>query len=185
MTNTRFPHWMRAWALACVLLTAIPAWAAPPARGEVPPQALGNDRKGNPVNLADQRGKVVIVTFWASWCGPCRKELPILAHLQQVVGEDALKVYAVNWGESRLEVSRLIRQRDWPKLDYLHDPAGALAEQYGIVAVPHMFIIGRDGQVAHAHRGYSEASLPRIMQEIIDALPEEVRNRQAGAAAGT
>lgn len=184
MTNTRFPHWMRAWALVCVLLAAIPAWAAPPARGELPPQALGNDRKGNPVNLADQRGKVVIVTFWASWCGPCRKELPILAHLQQVVGEDALKVYAVNWGESRLEVSRLIRQRDWPKLDFLHDPTGALAEQYGIVAVPHMFIIGRDGQVAHAHRGYSEASLPRIMQEIIDALPEEVRNRQAGAAAG-
>lgn len=145
MMDTWIPHRMRALAIAGLLLAAIPTWAAPPARGDVPPQALGNDRKGNPVNLADQRGKVVIVTFWASWCGPCRKELPILAHLQQVVGEDALKVYAVNWGEPRLEVSRLIRQRDWPKLEYLPDPGGALAEQFGIVAVPHMFIVGRDG----------------------------------------
>jgi thiol-disulfide isomerase/thioredoxin len=183
MMNTSIPHWMRAWAIVALLLAAVPAWAAPPARGEAPSQALGNDRKGNPVNLADQRGKVVIVTFWASWCGPCRKELPILAHLQQVIGEDALKVYAVNWGEPRLEVSRLIRQRDWPKLEYLHDPGGALAEQFGIVAVPHMFIVGRDGTIVHAHRGYSEASLPRIMQQVIEALPEEVRNRQAGVPA--
>ncbi|HDS1100309.1 TPA: TlpA family protein disulfide reductase [Stenotrophomonas maltophilia] len=175
---------MRAWAMACLLLAAIPAWASPPASGDVPPQALGDDAKGKPVNLTELRGKVVIVTFWASWCGPCRKELPILAHLQQVVGEDALQVYAVNWGEPRREVNRLIRQRGWPKLDYLHDPGGVLAEQFGIVAVPHMFIVGRDGTIAHAHRGYSEASLPRIMQQVIEALPEEVRNRQAGAAAG-
>nr|WP_312393292.1 hypothetical protein [Stenotrophomonas geniculata] len=64
--DTWIPHRMRAWAIAGLLLAAAPAWAAPPARGDVPPQALGSDRKGNPVNLAEQRGKVVIVTFWAS-----------------------------------------------------------------------------------------------------------------------
>lgn len=184
MKIRRLPPWMRAGVIAGVLAAmAIPAWAASPAPGDVPPQALGNDRQGKPVNLADQRGKVVIVTFWASWCSPCRKELPILAHLQKVVGEDAMKVYAINWGEPRNDVNRLVRHRDWPKLEYLHDPRGALAEQYGIAAVPHMFIIGRDGQVAHAHRGYSEASLPGILEEIIEALPEEVRNRQSQATA--
>lgn len=170
-------------ALACLLLTVslaahadAPALASPKA-GDLPPQHLGKDREGQPVDLANARGKIVIVTFWASWCGPCRKELPILANLQKIIGHDALHVYAVNWGEPRGDVNRLIRHRDWPKLDYLHDAKGTLAEQYGIKAVPHMFIIDKDGTVAHTHRGYSEASLPGILDEIIALLPEDVRNR--------
>lgn len=168
------------WAcfMACAAVQAAAPAPVSPQRGDVPPQALGKDRDGQTVDLAQHRGKVVIVTFWASWCGPCRKELPILAHLQKVVGDDALHVYAINWGEPRNDVNRLVRHPDWPKLDYLHDPRGLLAKQYGIVAVPHMFIIGRDGTIAHAHRGYSEASLPGILEEIIEALPEDVRNRQ-------
>lgn len=172
-------------AAAVLLLAAVAsAGAASPQPGEMPPQALGKDRQGEPVDLAAQRGKIVIVTFWASWCGPCRKELPILAHLQSVIGHDALQVYAINWGEPRSDFNRLVRHRDWPKLDYLHDAKGTLAEQYGITAVPHMFIIGSDGQVAHTHRGYSEKSLPGILEEIIALLPEEIQKRPPQNAAG-
>ncbi len=163
--------------MACAGAQATAPAPASPRAGEVPPQLLGKDRAGNVVDLARQHGKVVIVTFWASWCGPCRKELPMLANLQQVVGDDALHVYAINWGESRRDINQLVRHRDWPKLDYLYDPRGELAKQFGIVAVPHMFIIGGDGTLVHTHRGYSEASLPRIIDEIVAALPEEVRNR--------
>lgn len=103
--------------LACLLLAmSLAASAAAPATpspraGDIPPQILGKDRQGNVVDLASQRGKVVIVTFWASWCGPCRKELPILGQLQKVIGHDALQVYAVNLKEPRADFAAIARSR--------------------------------------------------------------------------
>lgn len=173
-------------ALACLLLAvglaanaAAPATPSPKA-GDIPPQVLGKDRKGDVVDLANQRGKIVIVTFWASWCGPCRKELPILGRLQQLIGHDALQVYAVNLKEPRADFNAIARSRSAPPLDYLHDAKGVVSEQYGIKTIPHMFIIGHDGSIARVHRGYSEESLPEIVADVLALLPEEVRNRQAG-----
>ncbi|MGE8209826.1 MAG: TlpA disulfide reductase family protein [Stenotrophomonas rhizophila] len=173
-------------ALACLLLAmslaasaAAPATPSPKA-GDIPPQILGKDRQGNVVDLASQRGKVVIVTFWASWCGPCRKELPILGQLQKVIGHDALQVYAVNLKEPRADFAAIARSRNAPPLDYIHDAKGEVSDQYGIQAIPHMFIIGHDGSIARVHRGYSEQSLPKIVDDILALLPEDVRNRKAG-----
>lgn len=55
-----------------------------------------------------------------------------------------------------------------------------VSDQYGIQAIPHMFIIGHDGSIARVHRGYSEQSLPKIVDDILALLPEDVRNRKAG-----
>lgn len=164
-------------------LLAVPASAASPLPGEMPPAAgaLGVDRQGQPVNLSDHRGKIVVVTFWASWCGPCRRELPMLEGLQKVVGKDALQVFAINWMEPRSDFVRIVRDRSWPRLDYLHDAKGELGELYGITSIPHMFVIGHDGEIAYTHRGYSAEGLPKILDEILQLLPEEVRNRPAGA----
>ncbi|PZS91898.1 thioredoxin family protein [Stenotrophomonas maltophilia] len=174
----------RVLVLAAALLAAGGvATAAPvdpasrPRPNEVPPQILGKDRDGNLVDLGTQRGKVVIVTFWASWCGPCRKELPMLGNLQRVVGRDALQVYAVNFKEPRRDFISVIRNRNAPVLDYIHDAKGEVSDQYGIQTIPHMFIIGQDGRIAHIHRGYSEESLPKVIDAILAQLPEEVRNR--------
>ncbi|MCF7750744.1 TlpA family protein disulfide reductase [Bacillus subtilis subsp. subtilis] len=174
-------------ALSCLLLAlAVTANAAAPVTpspkaGDLPPQILGKDRKGDVVDLASQRGKVVIVTFWASWCGPCRKELPILGQLQKVIGHDALQVYAVNLKEPRADFAAIARSRNAPPLDYIHDAKGVVSDQYGIQAIPHMFIIGHDGHVARVHRGYSEQSLPKIVDDILALLPEEVRSRPGGS----
>ncbi|WP_017355363.1 TlpA disulfide reductase family protein [Stenotrophomonas sp.] len=171
-------------ALACLLLAislgASAATAEPPKAGDLPPQLLGKDRQGEPVDLAAHRGKVVIVTFWASWCGPCRKELPVLGQLQDIVGTDALQVFAVNVKEPRADFLAIARGRKSPPLTWIHDSRGLVSDQYGIEALPHMFILDHDGRVAHVHRGYSEQALPKILEEITALLPDEIRNRRAG-----
>src|SRR3546814_7075748 len=92
-------------AVLCVLPVA-PAGAGgdlppQPRPGDIPPDVLGNDRDGNPVTVSQYRGKVVIVTFWASWCGPCRRALPVLGQVQSIVGRDHLEVNGVNFKEGR------------------------------------------------------------------------------------
>src|SRR6185312_10026400 len=73
------------WLVAALLLACAPVFAGEkePAKGTLPPPLLGKDRDGQVIDLATMHGKVVIVTFWASWCGYCLKELPVLNALQE------------------------------------------------------------------------------------------------------
>lgn len=174
---------MKSILAALLMLASLPTLAADamvqPRPGEIPPQALGTDRDGNPVDLGRHRGKVVIVTFWASWCGPCRKELPVIGHFQKVVGRDALEVIAINFKEPRREYRQIVRLNQDIDVTWVHDARGAVSDDYGITSLPNMFILDRDGKVAYTHRGYSEALLPTIIEEILGLLPDEVKSRPA------
>ena len=77
-----------------VLFTHVAVAATPPGSGDLPPSALGRDANDHDVRVEDMHGKVVVVTFWASWCGYCLKELPILANIQKLAGADNLQVVA-------------------------------------------------------------------------------------------
>ncbi len=166
-------------ALLMVACVATPAQAARPKPGEIPPDVLGEDRDGNAVTVSGHRGKLVIVTFWASWCGPCRRELPMLARLQKAVGRDHMEVVAVNINEPRRTYLSVLRANRDHALTYVHD-TGEVAAAYGVTSVPNLFIIGPDGVVAHTHVGYGEDSVRAIVDEIIAMLPAEVLSRPAG-----
>jgi thiol-disulfide isomerase/thioredoxin len=166
----------------CALASAAREPKSQPTVGEVPPPMLGRLHGGDSqVNLADYRGKVVIVTFWASWCGPCRRELPVLARFQQVIGSDALEVIAVNFKEPRPDFLAVVRANRKLQLNYVHDGKGAASDEYGVTSLPNMFVIDREGTVAYVHRGYSEEMLEGFIGEILSLLPEEVRMRPARA----
>src|SRR3546814_6235830 len=98
------------------------------------------------------RTKVVSVTFWAAWCGPCRRELPVLGKVQSIVGRDHLEVIAVNFKEDRRDFNAVIRANKDIDLRYIRDPKGRISDSYGVNSLPNMFIVDVDGKVAHVHR---------------------------------
>ncbi len=167
--------------LLCLFaLTATAAESIQPEPGDLPPDALGSDRNGNELLASQYRDKVLIVTFWASWCGPCRKELPVLDRLQKIVGRDHLEVVAINLKEPRRDFLSVLRANRDLGVIWVHDARGKVGERYGVSVLPNMFVIGRDGRIAHVHQGYSEAMLTDFSQEILALLPPEVLARPPG-----
>ena len=144
---------------------------AMPGAGDVPPSALGRDLEGQPVSVGDYAGKVVVVTFWATWCPYCLKELPILERAEIALGSDKLQVIAVNT-ESRDVFRTAARALSAQHMRLAHDAGKEASIAYGVHGIPHMVIIGRSGRIVSVWRGYDESSLDRIVADINRALAE-------------
>ena len=134
--------------------------------GDLPPDELGRDASGTRVHLSEYRGKLVIVSFWASWCGPCRKELPVLAAIQQQATREKIAVFAVNWQEGEDQFRAIRRALKDTGLTLVSDESGHFGRKYGVKGIPHMVIIGRDGRIAAVHVGYGEGEIPVLVDEI-------------------
>ena len=140
--------------------------------GEKPPTLIGVTPAGDNVETTQFAGKVLVVTFWASWCGPCMKELPMLERVQQIAGKDRIQVVAINTedGEKFRKISRTLSALT---LQITHDFGKKSTDAYGVKGIPHMLIIGRDGRVVAVHRGYGDSSLDSIIAEINAALGKD------------
>ena len=144
--------------------------AAAPGPGDVPPPGLGQTYEGDDVRLPDYAGKAVIVTFWASWCAYCLKELPILDAVQSRAGKGQMAVIAVNI-EKRDVFRRAARLlRDAVHFELVNDARGTAQQAFGVNGIPHMVIIGRDGHILNVYRGYSEKNLDAIVADVNQAL---------------
>jgi thiol-disulfide isomerase/thioredoxin len=100
--------------------------------GDMVPDDLGRDAAGNRVHLSDYRGKLVIVSFWPSWCGPCRKELPVLAAIQKKGTRDKIAIFAVNWREGADQFRQIRRALKDFDLTLVSDESGRFGRQYGV-----------------------------------------------------
>jgi thiol-disulfide isomerase/thioredoxin len=134
--------------------------------GDVPPDDLGRDPHGDPIKVSDQQGKVVVITFWASWCGYCRQELPVLAGLQEAAGKDRVEVVAVNYKDDRDVYKALRRKLKDVQLTMTHDESGAVGRAYGVQGIPRLFMIDRSGRIAYVHTGYGDDSINQIVAAV-------------------
>ncbi|HPF46485.1 MAG: TlpA family protein disulfide reductase [Alphaproteobacteria bacterium] len=135
--------------------------------GDAIPDALGSDIDGTKINSSDYQGKIMVISFWATWCPPCRRELPIIDNLQRLVGKDRLAVIAVNFGESKRIFRKFIRAAGDVHLTFSHDNKGKIGTKtFGIKAIPHMIIVDHMGKVAHVHSGYGEETVDNLANEI-------------------
>jgi peroxiredoxin len=142
-------------ARALGLLLAGSAWALGP--GDVAPDFALTDFNGKPLRLADYRGKLVLLNFWASWCGPCLEEMPRLSAWQRNYGPAGLQVIGVSMDDEAAPAKRLLAKRP---VDY---PIGLgdekLGERYGgILGLPQSFLIDRHGLILARYKGEVDPS---------------------------
>ena len=145
------------------------AAAAPPKTGDAAPDYVAIDLEGRPISLETYRGKVVVISFWASWCPPCRKELPILEAIQEKAGGHLMQVIAVNT-ESLDTFRKLARALGQFEILLAHDAGKKNSELYGVAGIPHMVIVDRRGRIVRVNRGYRESELDRIIDDVNQAL---------------
>jgi peroxiredoxin len=159
--------------LTCYSCTAIVASETGPAIGSVAPDFNArNLMTGEVVPLSSQRGKVVILTFWASRCAPCRRELAILERAQEVVGKDKLTVFAVSYRESPGAEHELKKLASTLHINIIADRNGWIGTHYAISRIPHLFLIDRQGKVVANRLGYGDRSVEELIADINHALIE-------------
>lgn len=100
--------------------------------------------EGEPVTLSDYRGKVIVLTFWATWCEPCKKEMPEIQAAYEKHKEDGLVVLAVNFGEKR-DAAKAFMDQMGLTFPVLMDRRANIAERYAVVSLPVTFFIDKDG----------------------------------------
>ena len=168
--KTRVRLWLRCLISVSLLMFSyqVVAYDYVYKKGDIPHPYLGTDRDGNEVNLSEFKGKLVVVTFWASWCGYCLKELPILENIQNHLGKDQMRVIAVNSKESRQTYRKLKKVLKSLNLTITHDLSGEISDIYGVRGIPHLLIINREGQVVLQKRGYGESSIDDFVRVIND-----------------
>ncbi len=155
-------------------LVVLAAWMSrdrlrPVVVGGPAPDFLAYDLRGTPVSLETYRGKVVLLNIWATWCAPCKREMPSLQRLYEQIGEDGFEVLAVsidrapaNQDSANPLDGKLRAFADSLGLTFtlLHDPSGGISTTYRTTGVPESFVLDRQGAIAKKVTGPMEWDAP-------------------------
>ena len=109
--------------------------------------------QGKNLNLTEQRGSIILLNFWASWCGPCRKEMPVLQKLQDKYQDLGVAIWGINVEQENQAGRDFLKD---VKVDFpiFFDPSNTLSENYQVEAMPTTVVIDRSGVVRYIFRGY-------------------------------
>ncbi len=119
--------------------------------------------------LADMKGKVVLVDFWASWCGPCKQSFPFMNELQAKYKSQGLEVVGVNVDAKRDDADKFLAEVP-ARFTVAFDAKGESARRFEVKSMPSSLIVGRDGKVVASHRGFKAEDREEIERRIVAAL---------------
>jgi peroxiredoxin len=163
-------------ALVPDLLKGLDLAGYPP--GEKPPDFSGKTPEGQTVSLARLRGRVVLLNFWATWCLPCKEEMPAFEQLHRDLAAQGLTVLGINVREEASEIREYAKQLSLT-FPLVLDPNGKIQTLYGVIGLPTTFLIGRDGMaVARAigPRDWGGSQSRALIQALLEELlPRRVR----------
>jgi thiol-disulfide isomerase/thioredoxin len=158
-------------SLGCALLMVLgifgcgrPASDGPAEVGRTAPNFTVPDLSGRKVSLDQYRGRVVILDFWATWCGPCRMSMPVLEQLQQQYSKN-LALLAINIEEPPELVKNYV-QRQKISSTVLLDQDGKIGRTYHSDSIPMQVLIDKDGVIRHIQVGYSPGMATQLRDEI-------------------
>ena len=138
-----------------------------PLTGSPAPDFTLTNTQGKSITLSDLKNQPVLINFWATWCGPCRTEMPAIEAAYQKYKSDGLAVLAVDADESKQEVVNFGNSLNLT-FDLLLDPGNSVNDLYRIRAYPSSFFIGRDGLVVALQIGVmTEAQLAENLAKIL------------------
>lgn len=160
---------MRASRLLAILALAVSAANAEP--GPAPDFTLPSNTGGT-LSLEDLRGQVVLVNFFASWCGPCRQELPVLSAMHERYARLGFTVLGVNVDTDRAGAERLLDELT-PSFPVVYDPSGQASRLYRVNGMPNTAIVDREGRLRFRHRGYH----PGVEMTYLDEVRQLLRER--------
>jgi peroxiredoxin len=159
---------MAALVAAALLVAQAPSASPKPATiGSAAPAFSLRDLAGRPLDLADYRGKVVVLDFWATWCVPCRQEVPHFVALQKKYGSEGLAVIGISLDDEEKPVRTFYKEFGMTYPVAMGN--AAMAEQYGgILGLPVTFVIDRQGRIRFRHDGQTDAAV--IEREVASLL---------------
>ena len=124
-------------------------------------------------SLKKQKGKIVVLDFWATWCGPCVKALPDVQAVCADYSADDVALFAINQSEGKDQIKKFLEDRDWDLTVGLDD--GELSKQFSVEAIPQTVIIDRSGVVRFVKVGASMDLQEKLRAAIDQLMTEEVK----------
>lgn len=158
-------------AAGLALASALPAAGAGVALQEQAPDFTLKSLEGSNLRLEEYRGDVVLINFWASWCGPCRQEMPVLDKLHHRYEDAGFAVLGVNV-EGEVAPAQKIVDKTNVTFPILIDEGQSVSERYALEAMPSTVVVDRDGKVRYIHLGYKPGDEAKYV-EVVKALIRE------------
>ena len=151
--------------------------------GATPPLALPA-LDGKTLRLEDYRGKVVLINFWATWCEPCREEMPSIARLRQAFAGRPFEVLAVNMGEGEGRIRKFL---DQVPLDFpvLMDRDSAVSKAWKVRLLPMSFLVGPDGRIRYSVLGEFDWAGEPARRTVAGLLPRAATQPRAALSASS
>ena len=166
-------------AVLAISMVSCPGHAAPvtaPWTKPTPPPFELAGPEGEPVALAERRGRVVMLNFWATWCGPCIEELPSLDRLATALADEPFELIAVNMGDSpEAPGAFLARLGLDPGFTIALDVDGDVARDWGLFAYPTTVLLDADGQAVRVRYGATDWDAPEVIELIRSLMPSAAR----------
>ncbi len=154
--------------LTAALVIAVPAAGAGPS-GPAPQFTL-DSRAGPKISLAQYKGQVVMLNFWASWCGPCRQEMPLLESIYKKYNKLGFTLIGVNVEPDSKAAEGFLKQTA-VSFPVIYDKDSTVSKAYDVAGMPSTVIIDRKGNIRVLHRGYK----PGDENEYLDSIRTLVR----------
>lgn len=138
--------------------------------GQAPDFTL-HSRSGHNLRLSDYRGQVVLLNFWASWCGPCRQEMPLLNVLYKRYKNLGFTILGVNVDTNSTKANRYLRDIK-VSFPILYDTKNSVVQKYNVNAMPTTVIIDKNGKMRFKHQGYKPGYENEYRKEVVQLLKE-------------